>query len=234
MTLHVKICGLTYVDDALLAAEAEADLLGFILYPKSPRYVRPERVQDIVARLSSLTRRPLLVGVFVDEPVDDVRRVLDECGLDLAQLHGSEPPAEVALLTPRAYKTIRPQSRGEAEAAVAAYAGSMAEAGFMPSPPGTPEFLIDAYHPWRLGGTGRMADWHAARVIARRHRILLAGGLTPDNVAQAIAEVQPWGVDVSSGVEVAPGRKDPARLRAFVAAARQAAESGGADEIRAG
>jgi phosphoribosylanthranilate isomerase len=222
MTLRVKICGITNLDDALLATEAGADLLGFILYLKSPRYVQPDQVQGIVAHLRSLTIRPLLVGVFVDEPVEQVQRTLDECGLDLAQLHGSEPPAEVALLAPRAYKALRPQTRGEGEAAVAAYAGSIVGVGLNPGLPDRPEFLIDAYHPWRFGGTGEVADWHAARVIARRYRILLAGGLTPGNVGQAIAEVRPWGVDVSSGVEAAPGRKDPAQVRAFIAAAQRA------------
>ncbi len=220
MSVRVKICGITNLDDARLAAAAGADLLGFILYPKSPRYIAPDRVQEITAELSSLAVRPVLVGVFVDEPVDGVRRLLDTCGLDIAQLHGSEPPVEVSLLAPRAYKAIRPQSRGEGEAAVAAYARSVQ------AEPGMPEFLIEAYDPWRFGGTGEVADWHAAKVIARRYRILLAGGLTPDNVGQAIAEVQPWGVDVSSGVEAAPGRKDPDRVRAFVAAAGQAGSGG--------
>lgn len=215
MIPRVKICGTTSLEDALMAAEAGADLLGFIFYPKSPRYVTPEQVQEIVQALRDRLsdRCPLLVGVFVDEPPERVRAVLDDCGLDLAQLHGSEPPAEVARLADRAYKAIRPKNRAEAEAAIAAYAGALVVR------PDRPSFLVDAYHPWKLGGTGQVAPWPAIYAVARRYPLLLAGGLTPENVADAVRTVQPWGVDVASGVEAGPGRKDPQKVRRFIEAA---------------
>jgi phosphoribosylanthranilate isomerase len=218
--MQVKICGITNVEDARVAAEAGTDLLGFICYAKSPRYVEPETINAIVDVLNAHLgpRRPRYVGVFVDETVPQVRHLLETCGLDLAQLHGSEPPAEVRILQPHAFKAIRPRQRGDAEAAVATYAPVMQIA------PDRPAFLIDAYHPWRFGGTGEITDWSAAKVVARRYPILLAGGLTPANVAAAIRVVDPWGVDVSSGVEVEPGRKDGDQVRAFVAAAKAAAD----------
>ncbi len=220
--MHIKICGLTNLDDARVAAEAGASLLGFIFYPPSPRYVAPERVHDIVAALrAELAQPPLGVGVFVDVDAPEVARTLDIAGLDLAQLHGSEPPVEVEQLAPRAFKALRPRGRGDAETMVATYAAVLP-----PTDPATathPRFLVDAYHPWKFGGTGEMASWHAARSLAERFPILLAGSLTPDNVAEAIAFVNPWGVDVSSGVEREPGQKDHARVRAFIAAAQGAA-----------
>jgi phosphoribosylanthranilate isomerase len=214
---RVKICGLTALADALCAAEAGADFLGFVLYPRSPRFVTPDQVAVIVAGV----RRHLgldalrFVGVFVDEPVERVRATLDRAGLDLAQLHGSEPPAALAALPGRAFKAIRPQNRAEAEAALVTYTP--------PTGPGPfPGLLLDAYHPDRFGGTGLAADWALAADLARRTRLLLAGGLAPENVADAIARVLPWGVDVSSGVEHSPGVKDHDRVRAFIQAVRAA------------
>ncbi|RME13208.1 MAG: phosphoribosylanthranilate isomerase [Ardenticatenia bacterium] len=214
----IKICGLTNEDDALAAAEAGADFLGFVFYPKSPRYVTPETVARIVetVRATYGADAPRFVGVFVDETPERVRAILDTAGLDLAQLHGSEPPAEVRMLAPRAFKAIRPQTRGDAEATTAAYAH------VIPREAHLPQFLMDAYHPWEVGGTGIVADWAVGLVLARSYRLLLAGGLTPETVGAAIARVQPWGVDVSSGVEREKGRKDHARLRAFVEAVRTA------------
>lgn len=214
--MNVKICGITSLEDACVAVEAGADLLGFICYAKSSRYVEPDTIAEIIDRLNAdfSERRPTYVGVFVDETVRQVDHLLDTCSLDLAQLHGSEPPVEVRTLQPRAFKAIRPRQRGDAEAAVATYAPVMQIA------PGRPAFLIDAYHPWRFGGTGETTDWIAAKVVARRYPILLAGGLTPANVAEAVRIVAPWGVDVSSGVEVEPGRKDHDEVRAFVQAAK--------------
>jgi len=212
--VQVKICGITRLEDAIAAVEAGADLLGFIFYDKSPRYINPDDVASLVSQLSDLPLQATLVGVFVDEPPDRVRAILDECGLDLAQLHGSEPPVEVAALAPRAFKAIRAKNRTEIEAQVAAFTDVVPDRADVPS------FLLDAYHPWKLGGTGRTAPWPAARAIARRHRILLAGGLTPDNVAEAVRTVEPWGVDVSSGVELRPGVKDHDKVRRFIEAAK--------------
>lgn len=214
--IRVKICGITNLDDALAAIEAGADLLGFVFYPQSPRYIEPDAAARITeALIDCYTPLPVqLVGVFVDEPVARVREIMAQCHLDLAQLHGSEPPVEVRMLQPFAYKAIRPRQRGDAEAAVATYAPVMQISDDRPA------FIVDAYHPWRVGGTGQTTDWIAAKVLAWRYPILLAGGLTPENVVAAIEIVEPWGVDVSSGVEVTPGRKDHRRMRAFVEAAK--------------
>lgn len=213
---YIKICGLTNVDDARCAAEAGADFLGFIFHPQSPRFVPPEQVAAITRtiRCEFGADAPRCVGVFVDEPVERVRAILDSAGLDLAQLHGSEPPAEVQALQPRAFKAIRPQTRDDAEAAVAAYCDVVPDDGALP------QFLLDAYHPQQFGGTGIPADLVVARLLASRFRLLLAGGLRPETVGPAIEQVRPWGVDVASGVERARGIKDHARLRAFIEAVR--------------
>ncbi len=230
MTL-VKICGLTTLADTQAAIDAGADLLGFLCYPKSPRYLPPDRIAAILSALRPFASlradpptsdlrpltsalRPRTVGVFVDEPFDAVQHILAETGLDLAQLHGGEPPVALERLQGRAFKALRSRSLAEAEADAEWYADL--------GPAGGPDLLLDAYHPQAYGGTGRRADWDIATALARQHRLLLAGGLTPANVAAAIAQVQPWGVDVSSGVESEPGRKDHAAMRAFVAAAKGA------------
>lgn len=223
---RVKICGLTNLEDAQAAMEAGADLLGFIFYEKSPRYVDPRTVGSIVSTLrhaSHSTPRvrgghppPLFVGVFVNPSLEQVTQMLNHCDLDLAQLHGEEDPELLALLTRRAFKALRPRSVEEADTDASRYARF--------GPGGGPDLLVDAYHPQARGGTGQAGDWNLATGLARRHRLLLAGGLTPDNVANAIRQVRPWGVDVASGVEAAPGRKDHAKVRAFVAAAKGAGE----------
>jgi len=212
----VKICGLTHLDDALLALEAGADLLGFVLYPKSPRGVSLGVVAEIAQALRRAPafqqRRPALVGVFVNAPPAEVARALDEAGLDLAQLSGHEPPDDLRALGRRAYKAIRSQAEADA----------LPAAGAPPAHPYCPDFLLDAAHPTLYGGSGQLADLALAARLAARHRLLLAGGLTPDNVAAAIRAVRPWGVDAASGVEAAPGKKDPAKVRAFVQAAKAA------------
>ncbi len=217
--VRVKICGLTNLDDALAAAEAGADLLGFIFYDKSPRAVDARTVAEIVRELrraSRFTSHSALrtVGVFVNPNLEQVVRTLDYCGLDLAQLHGEEAPELLAALPGRSFKALRPRDAAEA----ADLAGRFARF----APAGGPDLLVDAYHPTLRGGAGQTGDWSLAASLAGQHRLLLAGGLTPDNVAQAIAQVHPWGVDVASGVEATPGRKDHSRLRAFMAAAKGA------------
>ena len=216
---RVKICGLTNLDDARCAAAAGAGFLGFIFHPQSPRYVAPERVAFITRAVRSEfgPQTPRFVGVFVNESVERVRSVLDAAGLDLAQLHGDEPPDTVRHLQPHAFKAIRPQSRDDAQASAAAYCDIVAADERLP------QLLLDAYHPERYGGTGLQTDWDLARAIAPTCRLLLAGGLAPENVADAVAEVRPWGVDVSSGVEREKGVKDHSRVWAFVQAARGAA-----------
>lgn len=210
----VKICGTTNLTDAQVAVAAGADLLGFILYPKSPRYVAPATVGAIVAALRAQGSAPLLVGVFVNAAPGFVAATLADTGLDLAQLHGDEEPAAFAPLAGRIFKALRPLGLEDALTAAARW-GPLA-------PASGPQLLIDAYDPRAYGGTGQRADWAvAAQVAARYPRLVLAGGLSAENVAAAVQAVQPWGVDVASGVEAAPGRKDPAQVHAFVRAAKQ-------------
>lgn len=218
--MHVKICGLTNLDDAEAAVEAGADLLGFILYEKSPRYVDPRTAASIVGALKSAAHAashplPLCVGVFVNPSMEQAVKVLNHCGLDLAQLHGEESPEFLAAsgIAGRSFKAVRPRSLDEAEMDAARFAALSPAAG--------PDLLVDAYHPALRGGAGEVGDWRLAAGLASRYRLLLAGGLTPSNVAEAVRQVRPWGVDVASGVESAPGRKDHAALRAFIATAKE-------------
>ena len=213
----IKICGITNIEDAIVAAEAGADFLGFIFHPASPRYVSVDAVHAITEALWTRfdIRAPRCVGVFVDVPTADVRTAVAQAGLDLAQLHGSESPEAIAALQPCAFKAIRPRTHDEAAMAYHTYVDAA-----MPRRPDRPQLLVDAYHPQAAGGTGTRADVTVARWLSERCRIMLAGGLTPENVADAIARVQPWGVDVSSGVEASKGRKDHQKIRAFIQAVR--------------
>jgi phosphoribosylanthranilate isomerase len=216
---RVKICGVTTLDDALRCAEAGADLLGLNFYPPSPRYLPPERARLLAAGLRSLlgTACPLLVGVFVNESAAAIARILDEVGLDAAQLSGDEPPDTLAALAGRAYKALRPRDMNEA------LDGAHSFAANTPRDERLPALLVDAYHPQLYGGTGEQASEDVARaVITVAPRVMLAGGLTPENVAARVRAIRPWGVDVASSVERAPGVKDMERVRAFIAATRAA------------
>ncbi len=216
---QVKICGITNLEDALVAIDAGADFLGFICYPPSPRYLPPNEIASIFAAIQHATRNTQhaisTVGVFVNEPLASVQQILDQTGLDLAQVHGEESPEFVKALAGRAFKALRPTSLDEAVADAQRFA-------FRFGPDSGPDLLIDAYHPDAYGGTGQRADWGIAAALAPTCRLLLAGGLDADNVAEAVGRVQPWGVDVSSGVEREPGRKDHDAVRAFVANAKSA------------
>jgi phosphoribosylanthranilate isomerase len=197
--LFVKVCGITRLQDANLAADLGASAIGFVFWLGSPRYVSPEDARDIVRRKAPGVKA---VGVFVDEPPERVEQISVLAGLDLVQLHGSESPAVV-----RGLSAARPVIK-----AVALDNGSTLDLG------GFAEdvlILLDAHDPARHGGTGRTIDWDAARRIALSRRIILAGGLCPENVGEAVSAVQPYGIDVSSGVESAPGVKDAARLKGF-------------------
>ncbi len=206
--IRIKICGLTNLEDAQVAVDAGADLLGFIFYEKSPRYVDPRTVADIVSAIRHVANAPLCVGVFVNAGPEQIAETLARCGLDLAQLHGEEDPATLAALAGRGFKALRPRTASEAEDAAVRFAPY--------SPPAGPDILLDAWHPSLRGGSGETGDWQLAAGLAGQYRVLLAGGLTPGNVADAIRQVAPWGVDVASGVEAAPGRKDHDRVRQFV------------------
>jgi phosphoribosylanthranilate isomerase len=171
----IKICGITNLDDARCAVEAGVDFLGFIFFPKSPRFILPEEAAALTRgiRVDYGGHAPRLVGVFVNESVERVQAVLGAVGLDLAQLHGDESPETVARLVPRAFKAIRPQTRQDVDQALAAY-GQV-----LPDDAEVPQLLVDAYHPERLGGTGLQADVGLAGTAARRCRLMLAGGLGP-------------------------------------------------------
>jgi phosphoribosylanthranilate isomerase len=215
----VKICGVTTLDDALAAAQAGADLIGLNFYPPSPRYLTPEGAAQIAGGLREALGEacPLLGGVFVDEAPEQVRQIRRLAGLDFVQLSGDEPVSDLALLDGYAVKGLRPRDRDEAVQSVEVYQPHAPRADNLPS------LLLDAYHPDLYGGTGEQASVEvAAAVRAATPRLMLAGGLTPENVAERVRAIRPWGVDVASGVEGAvKGRKDAARMRAFVEAVRR-------------
>ena len=204
--MFVKVCGITRLTDALQAVQAGATALGFVFWSHSPRYVTPERAAEIISELPSTV---VTVGVFVNEPVDSIREVVAKSRITTVQLHGDEPPAYADALAWPIIRSVSVEEAGEA----------------CPAWPVETVFLVDAVDPVRRGGTGGQVDWERAASVARRWRILLAGGLTPENVAQAIATVRPYGVDVSSGVEQSPGVKDFDKVARFVANARSAFEN---------
>jgi len=197
--VRVKICGITNSGDALLAADLGAYALGFIFYPKSPRAVTKERARHIIGQLPPFVAT---VGVFVNEDPAKVREIASLVGLDWIQLHGSESPEYCRSLGRRVIKGFRVKGV-EIFSQLTEYQGA-AQA-----------FLLDAYKPGTPGGSGETFDWELTRQIKNCGPIILAGGLTPANVVQAIKIAQPAAVDVASGVEAAPGKKDPEKLRAF-------------------
>ncbi len=204
--IKIKICGMTNAADAAAAVEAGADALGFVFFRNSPRCVEIEAVKRIVADLPPLV---LSVGVFVNEDGKVVRDVMDECGLALAQLHGDETAAYCEALGRPVIRALRLRTRGDL-LALAEYKGRAQVRGI----------LVDAYSDREYGGSGKVADWALAAEAAKAAPVLLAGGLTPETVQEAIRAVHPYGVDVSSGVEISPGRKDHEKVRAFINAAR--------------
>ncbi|MBI5670268.1 MAG: phosphoribosylanthranilate isomerase [Chloroflexi bacterium] len=217
--VKVKICGITTLDDALAAAQAGADMLGFNFYKKSPRYITPETAQPICDALRQQLgdQCPLLVGLFVNEIVGNISAITNRVGLDAAQLHGDESDDMVKELRGLAFKAIRPANVAMALDDVNYYCPHF------PVNEKFPSLLLDANQPGQYGGTGTTVNVELAQAVkAEVPRLMLAGGLTPDNVAAVIAQVQPWGVDVASGVESEPGKKDAAKVRTFVQAARGA------------
>lgn len=200
---RIKVCGFTRVEDAVAAVELGVDTLGLNFWPGTKRCVSIARANEIVA---AVTGRAELVAVFVDADEATIRETLAQTGITWAQLHGEEPPSLVEALLPNAYKAL-----GVRDDSVRARAASY---------PGE-HILLDASVPGAMpGGTGQTFDWALATDIARTRKLTLAGGLHPDNVAEAVRVVAPYRVDVASGVESAPGIKDPSRMRAFVEAVR--------------
>jgi phosphoribosylanthranilate isomerase len=208
----VKICGVTRVDDALACAAVGAEWIGLNFYPKSPRCIRPEEAAAII---SALPCSVTAVGVFVDRPAGEVADLADQLGLSVVQLHGHEPPEDLVLL--RKLQVVRAFRLKAASdwSGVSDYLARAQALGRLPD-----AILIDAYVAGQSGGTGATVALDVLDCIPPLPRLILAGGLTPENVAAKVARVQPWMVDVASGVESSPGRKDPAKVAAFVKAAR--------------
>ena len=203
--MFLKVCGITRLTDGLHAVSEGATALGFVFWPRSPRYVTPERAAEIIAELPATV---MPIGVFVNEPVDAIQAIAGQAGLRAVQLHGDEPPAYEDALPWPIFRAVTLENAADACTAW--------------TPAAT--LLLDAADPERRGGTGVTVDWLGAAELARRRRVVLAGGLTPANVGEAIGIVQPYGVDVSSGVEESPGVKDFTKVSKFLAGAREAFE----------
>ena len=203
--IRVKICGITSLDDALRAAEAGADAVGLIFVEGTPRYVTPAVAASIVAGLPPFV---CPVGVFWDHAPAHIAAVVEECGLGVVQLHGSEPPELVAGMPRPVLKTIKVRD-----------AADLAQLDrYKPA-----AFLLDSPARWSNGEARPPISWTLARAATARGRVILAAGLTPETVSDAVRVARPWGVDVNSGVEAVPGRKDPAKVARFIRAAREAA-----------
>jgi phosphoribosylanthranilate isomerase len=200
--IRVKVCGITNLEDALVAVLAGADALGFNFWPRSPRYIAPRAAADIIAQLPPLVTS---VAVVVDEPPAQVARLARRSGVRAVQLHGEESPQDVAALAADGFAVLKAVRVGQ---------------DFRPqqlrSYVGVDAFLLDTEVKGRRGGTGKSFDWKKARAANRYGRVLLAGGLTVENVGEAVAQARPYGVDVCSGVERRPGNKDHDLLREFI------------------
>lgn len=229
----IKICGIKTLPDALAAMEAGADLIGFNFYPKSPRCIDAGQCRDIM----SVMRRYghiVYVGVFVNASVEEIYATMETCGLSLAQLHGDETPEMLDKLKGKAFKAFRLSVSESFETSVYPFLNSVAksvsvgesatesveEIRYPFQQSALPALLVDASVKGVYGGSGVTADWDGAAELAKKYPLLLAGGLTPENVAEAIRRVKPWGVDVASGVESAPGEKDAGKMVEFVKAIR--------------
>jgi phosphoribosylanthranilate isomerase len=205
MSTWVKICGITNFEDAQAAVEARADALGFVFYEKSPRHLTIPAAAGISKQLPGFVMR---VGVFVNALKAEVLRAIGECGLNLLQFHGDEPPeycSQFGLMNMKAFRMRGAETLKE----LTNYR--------------TDAWLLDAYSPETVGGSGEKFNWDLAVAAQKFGKpIFLAGGLTPENVAEAVRKVRPFGVDVSSGVEISPGKKDPTKVRAFIHAVKSA------------
>jgi len=203
METKVKICGITNLADAQVAVEAGADAIGFIFYEKSPRFVTIQQAAEISKQLPPFVMR---VGVFVDADTDFITRAIGDCNLNLLQFHGDEAPefcTQFGLMSMKAFRVRDMESLKE-----------------FPKYQ-TDAYLLDAFSSTTLGGTGKTFSWDLAVEAQKFGKpIFLSGGLTPENVADAVKKVQPFAVDVSSGVEITPGKKDAAKVRAFIFAVK--------------
>jgi len=203
--VKVKICGITSYEDARAAVEAGADALGFVFYDKSPRFINPVKAAGIISRLPPFIQT---VGLFVNEETAQVNWTADYCGIDVVQLHGDETPEDCLEVKRRVIKAFRVQKIISIDPLEKYQDYQVAG------------YLLDAWSPDAYGGTGRTFNWELAQSAKQYGPVILAGGLSPDNIAEAIRVVQPYGVDVSSGVESAPGKKDPAKVKEFIRVAK--------------
>lgn len=203
--IKIKICGITNLEDAVTAVEAGVDALGFVFCAASPRHVFPEQATEIIRNLPPFVQT---VGLFVNEDAATVNTTADQCGLDIVQLHGEETPEYCGSIRRRIIKAFRVKDLTTLEMLREYHVAG---------------YLLDAWSPAAHGGTGKTFNWEiAAEAVRRNRRIILAGGLTPENVAESIRQVHPYGVDVSSGVESVPGHKDAAKIRQFIDMAKKA------------
>ncbi len=203
--VKVKICGITNIDDALVAVDYGADALGFVFFKGSPRFISPKDAASIIKKLPPFVQA---IGVFVDESPEEIRSVKAASGIDLVQLHGDEP-LESCGVCGRVIKAIRIKSL-ESLSPLEQFRKHVSA------------FLLDAYTPDKLGGTGMIFNWDIAVEAKRFGKIILAGGLTPNNVAEAVRHVRPYGLDVSSGVELTKGKKDLKKVKLFIERAKGA------------
>ena len=221
----VKICGLTTLADARAAITAGADLLGLNFHPPSPRYLLPEDAARMANSLRSEygAACPPLIGIFVEQSAEEITRIMAKSRLDAAQLTSERAAAAIDTLGDRAYVGIRPRDVDEARQLTRRFRRERASSDPLPA------ILVDAYHPQLYGGTGEVTRLAiAATAMAESERVMLAGGLTAQNVGERLRQLHPWGVDVASGVEVSPGRKDATLMNAFIAAVRGAEPKGAA------
>lgn len=200
--VKVKICGITNLDDALAAAEAGADALGFVFYPESPRFIEPGKARSIILKLPVFITT---VGVFVDESEDLIRLILRESGIQVLQFHGSESPLLCTKFREKVIKAIRISDAESINSMKMYNLGT---------------FLLDTHHEEIRGGTGRSFDWKIAKMGKEYGKIILSGGLTSLNIGEAIKKVNPYAVDVSTGVESSPGKKDHGKIKEFLRVVR--------------
>lgn len=199
MVTRIKICGITRSEDAKTAANLGVDALGFIFVKKSPRYIDPQTARTIINKLPPFISR---VGVFIDEPIEKIIEICNTAHIDTVQLHGSESPKYCASLPFPVIKVISIKDDTDISI-IDTYA--------------TSGILLDTWHSGMAGGTGKTFNWKIARqACSRNDRIILAGGLGPSNIEDALQSVQPWGVDINSGVEIKPGIKNPHKMRDLV------------------
>jgi len=202
MMVRVKICGITNIEDALAAIDYGADALGFVFFPESPRYVSPETAREITSFLPALVTT---VGVFVNEEQQKIREVMQFAGIDVLQLHGTESP-DFCTTWHRVIRALRVKDFTDLKPLEACRRVSA--------------FLLDTYSPWQFGGTGQIFNWDIAVEAKRFGKIILSGGLNPDNIEKAIRRVKPFAVDVSSGIEEKKGKKDLTKMRLFIERAK--------------